>query len=68
MVSRTDAGYSVMLPELGVHGEGASLVDAEDDLVEAVLEYCDDWHDRLLDAPNHRDRRWWVFMVEASSA
>ncbi len=66
-VSPTATGYAIMLPELGVHGEGVSLEGAEDDLIDAVLEYCDDWHGFLATAPNHAERRWWVFLIEAAS-
>lgn len=60
-------GVSIALPELGIHGEGSSLDDAADDLVDAALEYAEDWHDFLSKAPNHADRRWWVFLVEAAA-
>lgn len=60
-------GFSITLPELAVHGEGESLDEAADDLVDAALEYAEDWHSFLSQAPNHARRRWWVFLVEAAA-
>jgi len=36
-------------------GSGASVAEALADLVDALREYADDWHDRLRFAPNHAD-------------
>ena len=47
-------GWTAVLPGLPVHGDGASLDEALDDLVAALREYAEDWNDRLQSAPNHR--------------
>ena len=46
----------IYLTELDVHGVGATLQEAEDDLIEAALEYVEDWEDHLYAAPNHRGK------------
>jgi len=46
----------IYLAELDVHGVGATLEEAEDDLIDAALEYVEDWEDHLHAAPNHRGR------------
>lgn len=46
----------IYLAELDVHGVGATLEEAEADLIEAALEYVEDWEDHLYAAPNHRGR------------
>ena len=46
----------IYLAELDVHGVGATLKEAEDDLIEAALEYVEDWEDHLYAAPNHRGK------------
>src|SRR5882757_1553106 len=48
-------GWAAMLPGLPVHGEGDSFDEAITDLIQALREYAQDWNDRLLNAPNHRD-------------
>ena len=49
-----DGEVGIYLAELDVHGVGATLEEAEDDLIEAALEYVEDWEDHLYAAPNHR--------------
>lgn len=46
----------IYLAELDVHGVGATLEKAEDDLIEAALEFVEDWEAHLYAAPNHRGR------------
>ena len=50
----------IWLPELTLHAQGATLEEAEDDLVDAVTDYVADWHSLLRNAPNHADRHGWV--------
>jgi len=58
----------IWLPELEVHGEGATLSEAEDDLVDAAEEYADEWEDRLSHAPDHDARLGWVRRVQLAQA
>ena len=60
-------GWSAVLPGLPVHGDGEGVDAAIDDLVEALREYADDWNDRLLDAPNHRESWPVVELVQLAS-
>lgn len=48
-------GWSVFVPGLPVAADGATFDQAIEEMVQALREYADDWQDRLLDAPNHRD-------------
>jgi hypothetical protein len=54
----------VYLCELDVHGAGATLHEALEDLAEAMLEYADDWVDHLRHAPNHQHRAGYVHRIE----
>jgi hypothetical protein len=54
----------IYLEELDVHGVGATLEEAESDLLDAVLEYIDDWQDHLHAAPNHRGRAGYVRRIQ----
>jgi prevent-host-death family protein len=54
----------IYLTELEVHGTGATLQDAEDDLLEAALDYVEDWEDHLKAAPNHRGNVGYVRRLE----
>jgi prevent-host-death family protein len=54
----------IYLMELDVHGVGATLQEAEDDLIEAALEYVEDWEDHLHAAPNHRSNAGYVRRLE----
>lgn len=60
-------GWAALLPDLPVHGDGRTLDEAVDDLVEALREYAEDWNDHLLEAPNHRDSWPLVQLVELST-
>ncbi|MGH3341673.1 MAG: hypothetical protein ACRDPK_02090 [Carbonactinosporaceae bacterium] len=50
-----------------VHGDGETFEDAVSDLVDALREYAEDWNARPYLAPNHRDHRAVVELVELSS-
>lgn len=67
VVMAEGGGWSVTLPGLPVHGDAATFDDAVDDAVEALREYAEDWNDRLHTAPNHRQHRAVVELVELSS-
>jgi len=61
------SGWAALLPGVPVAGDGDSLDDAIDDLVDGLREYAEDWSDHLLDAPNHRDHWALVQLVELST-
>jgi len=48
-------GWSAFIPGLPVTADGATFDAAIDEMVQALREYAQDWQDRLLEAPNHRD-------------
>ena len=59
-------GWSVFIPGLPVAADGATFDAAIDEMVQALREYADDWQDRLLDAPNHRDHWGLVQLISLS--
>lgn len=66
VVAAEGGGWSAYLPGVPVHGDGDTFDDAIADLIEALRDYADDWNERLLDAPNHRDNWSLVTLVELS--
>jgi predicted RNase H-like HicB family nuclease len=48
-------GWSIFIPGLPVAADGPTFDEAIAEMVQALREYAEDWQDRLLDAPNHRD-------------
>jgi predicted RNase H-like HicB family nuclease len=48
-------GWSVFIPGLPIAADGPTFDEAIDEMAQALREYAQDWQDRLLDAPNHRD-------------
>lgn len=59
-------GWSVFIPGLPVAADGASFDEAVDEMVDALREYAEDWQERLLDAPNHRDNWGLVQLISFS--
>lgn len=60
-------GWVAFLPGLPIHGDGDTLDEALDDLIDALRDYAEDWNDRLLEAPNHRNNWSLVQLVELST-
>jgi len=56
-------GVYLWLPELAVYGEGETLDEAEEDLVDEALVYVREWFDELHSAPNHFGNRGWVWRL-----
>src|ERR1022692_5072188 len=52
VVNEETAGRSSCL---AVAAEGVNFEEAIGGVIGALREYADDWHDHLLNAPNHRD-------------
>jgi len=67
VVVAVGGGWAALLPGLPVAGDGATFDQAIDDLIDTLREYAQDWNDRLLDAPNHRDNWDVVEIVELAS-
>ena len=59
-------GWSVFIPGLPIAADGPTFDEAIEEMVQALREYADDWHDRLLDAPNHRDNWGLVQLISLS--
>lgn len=59
-----ESGVALWLPELAVGAEGDDLEEAQDALVDAVLDYVASWEEELRRAPNHAARFGWVYRVE----
>jgi predicted RNase H-like HicB family nuclease len=59
-------GWSVFIPGLPVAADGATFDEAIDEMVEALREYAQDWQDRLLHAPNHRENWGLVQLISLS--
>jgi predicted RNase H-like HicB family nuclease len=58
--------WSVFISGLPVAADGPSFDEAVDEMVAALREYAEDWQDRLLDAPNHRDNWGLVQLISLS--
>jgi predicted RNase H-like HicB family nuclease len=59
-------GWSVFIPGLPIAADGATFDAAIEEMVAALREYAEDWQDRLLDAPNHRDNWGLVQLISLS--
>jgi predicted RNase H-like HicB family nuclease len=60
-------GWSVFISGLPVAADGATFDEAVTEMIDALREYADDWQERLLDSPNHREN-WAWFNSSASAA
>jgi predicted RNase H-like HicB family nuclease len=60
-------GWSVFIPGLPIAADGATYDDAITEMITALREYADDWQERLLDAPNHRDNWALVQLIGLSN-
>jgi hypothetical protein len=56
-------GVYIWLPEFAIYGEAETLAEAEDDLLDEALLYVEEWLDELHAAPNHSNRRGWVWRL-----
>ena len=59
-------GWSVFIPGLPVAADGTTFDEAIDEMIDALREYAEDWQERLLDAPNHRDNWGLVQLISLS--
>lgn len=58
--------WSVFIPGLPVAADGETFEAAIAEMVEALREYAEDWQERLLDAPNHRENWGLVQLISLS--
>jgi hypothetical protein len=59
-VSFTEGQVSMWVKNLPVHGVGPSLGAAEEELLDALLDYADSWVEVLKHAPNHSAKGGYV--------
>ena len=59
-------GWSVFIPGLPIAADGATFDEAVVGMIDALREYAEDWQERLLDAPNHRNNWALVQLVTLS--
>jgi predicted RNase H-like HicB family nuclease len=59
-------GWSIFIPGLPLATDGATFDEAITEMVDALREYAEDWQDRLLDAPNHRENWGLVQLISLS--
>ncbi|GAA3115357.1 hypothetical protein GCM10010466_03000 [Planomonospora alba] len=61
-----DGGWSVFIPGLPIAADGSTFEEAIDEMVDALRDYAEDWQDRLLNAPNHRENWGLVQLIDLS--
>jgi predicted RNase H-like HicB family nuclease len=59
-------GWSVFIPGLPVAADGGTFDEAIMEMIDALREYAEDWQDRLLDSPNHRENWGLVQLISLS--
>ena len=60
-------GWSIFIPGLPVAADGSTFDEAVVEMIDALREYAEDWQERLLDAPNHRDNWGLVQLISLST-
>jgi predicted RNase H-like HicB family nuclease len=60
-------GWSVFIPGLPVAADGATFDEAITEMIDGLREYAEDWQERLLDAPNHRNNWALVQLISLST-
>ncbi|MGH3929447.1 MAG: prevent-host-death protein [Pseudonocardiaceae bacterium] len=59
-------GWSVFIPGLPVAADGSTFDEAIIEMVDALRDYAEDWQERLLDTPNHRENWGLVQLISLS--
>lgn len=59
-------GWSVFIPGLPIAADGATFDEAIAEMIVALREYAEDWQERLLDAPNHRNNWGLIQLISLS--
>jgi hypothetical protein len=60
-------GWSMFIPGLPVSADGPTFDEAITEMITSLREYAEDWQDRLLDTPNHRDNWGLVQLIGLST-
>ena len=60
-------GWSMFISGLPLAAEGATFDEALTEMIDTLREYADDWQERLLDSPNHRENWGLVQLVSLSN-
>ena len=60
-------GWSMFISGLPLAADGATFDEALTEMIDTLREYADDWQERLLDSPNHRDNWGLVQLVSLSN-
>ena len=60
-------GWAVFIPGIPVAADGATFEEAIFEMIDALREYAEDWQERLLDAPNHRNNWGLVQLISLST-
>ena len=63
-----DGQFSLWLDDVPVHAVGESLDQAEDEFLDALIDYADLWLSELRHAPNHRSNAQVVHRIAAYAA
>ncbi|ONI78665.1 prevent-host-death protein [Actinosynnema sp. ALI-1.44] len=65
VVAESD-GWSVFIPGLPISADGATFDEAIAEMITSLREYAEDWQERLLETPNHRDNWGLVQLIGLS--
>jgi hypothetical protein len=65
VVAESD-GWSVFIPGLPISADGASFDEAITEMITSLREYAEDWQERLMETPNHRDNWGLVQLIGLS--
>jgi predicted RNase H-like HicB family nuclease len=61
-----EGGWSIFIPGLPIAADGQTFDEAVSEMIDALREYAEDWQDRLLDAPDHRENWDLVQLISLS--
>ncbi len=63
-MTRSDGQVSIWLDNFDIYGQGESIPEAVEDLIDEVEEYVAHWEEQLRHAPNHASRFGWVRRIQ----
>lgn len=63
-MTRSGDRVSIWLDEFDIYGQGLSIPEAVEDLIDEVEEYVAHWEAELRHAPNHASRTGWVRRIQ----
>jgi hypothetical protein len=59
--------WSVFIPGLPIAADGATFDEAIVEMIDTLREYAEDWQERLLDTPNHKNNWALVQLISLST-